>query len=134
MRNVALSLTAVAGFLLATAGQAECTRPRPSFQIPEGASASQEELAAAKEALVKFDQVVDEYLRCIEGEASQKLVGKDNATRQRMNVEYINTYNSAADELAGLGACYNAQVKASTAKPTAAAKPASGAAPAAGAA
>jgi len=113
MRNVAFCLTAVASLLFTTAAQAACTRPRPSFQIPDGTVATQPELEAVKEALLKYDQQVGEYLRCLEGEASQKVVGKDTAGRGKVNSEYVSAYNTAADELAGLGACYNAQVQAS---------------------
>lgn len=122
MRNVAFCLTLVASLSWAAPTYA-CTRPRPTFQMPDGATATAEELGKAKEALVKFDQEVGEYLRCLQGEASQKVVGKDDTVRTQVNTEYVATFNAAADEVAGLGACFNAQVQAAAKQP---AKPASG--------
>jgi TonB family protein len=113
MRNVTFQLTVLASLLYAATSQADCARPRPDFQVPDGTASTQQELTAAKEALVKFDRIVGDYLRCLEGEASQKTVGKDAAARTKLNSEYVTAYNTAADELAGLAMCYNAQVQAS---------------------
>jgi TonB family protein len=115
MRNVALCLITLASLLHTGLAHADCSRPRPAFQIPDGTAATDDELTKAKEALVKFDQQIGEYLRCLEGEASQKSVGKDAATRTKVASDYVGSYNAAADELAGLGACYNAQVQAAQA-------------------
>src|SRR5690606_23499960 len=65
----------------------------------------------AAQALVKLDQEMSEYLRCIKGETSQATVGKDEATRQKLLQEYVDSHNSTTDELAGLAACYNAEVE-----------------------
>ena len=112
MRNLAPYLITFTGLLCSGVSHADCTRPKPGFQIPEGATASEQELATAKEALLKFDQEVGAYRRCLEGDVSQKSVGKDDATRKALLKEFETKFNAAADELTGLGECYNLQAKA----------------------
>ena len=88
---------------------ADCTRPRPAFSIPEGGSASEEDLAAANTALAEFGTKVRDYLYCLNGETSQKSVGKEQAAREELAKAYVATYNDAANELRGLATCYNTQ-------------------------
>jgi TonB family protein len=88
---------------------ADCTRPRPTFSIPEGGSASEKDLAAANTALTEFGTKVRDYLYCLQGETSQKTVGKDQAAREELAKAYVTTYNDAANELKGLATCYNTQ-------------------------
>src|SRR5437868_14316681 len=103
MRTIASCLLSLASLLLASMAHADCTRPRPGFQIPEGASATEQELLSAKQAIVKFDDEVGKYLRCLEGDASQKAVGKDAKGRDKVRADFVTAYNAAADELSGLG-------------------------------
>ena len=101
----------IAGLLLlpGVAAFADCTRPRPTFSIPEGGSASEKDLAAANTALTEFGSKVRDYLYCLNGETSQKSVGKEQAAREEIARAYVATYNEAANELKGLAACYNTQ-------------------------
>jgi TonB family protein len=104
-----LSALVVALLGIATA-QAECTRPRPDFEIPQGATAAEKDLVAAQQKLVQFDGVVGEYLRCLRGEASQQSVGKDEATKKKIADAYVAAHDAAALELSGLADCFNAQL------------------------
>jgi TonB family protein len=88
---------------------ADCTRPRPSFSIPEGGSASEKDLSAANTALTEFGTKVRDYLYCLNGETSQKSVGKEQAAREELAKAYVTAYNDAANELRGLATCYNTQ-------------------------
>jgi TonB family protein len=103
--------TTIAAVLLLQAGaaSADCTRPRPTFAIPEGGSASEKDLAAANTALTEFGSKVRDYLYCLNGETSQKSVGKEQAAREELAKAYVAAYNDAANELKGLAACYNTQ-------------------------
>ena len=88
---------------------ADCTRPRPTFSIPEGGSAADKDLVAANTALAEFGGKVRDYLNCLNGDISQKAVGKDAAAREELNKAYVGAYNEAANELRGLAACYKTQ-------------------------
>lgn len=95
----------------AEAAEAACTRPEGKFTVPDGASATEEEMKAATQALLKFDQDVGEYLRCIKGETSQETVGKDQPTREQLLKEYVASHNAVADQLTGLAECFNAHLE-----------------------
>jgi TonB family protein len=88
---------------------ADCSRPRPAFSIPEGGSATEKDLAAANSALTEFGSKVRDYLNCMNGEISQKAVGKDATAREELNKLHVAAYNEAANELRGLAACYKTQ-------------------------
>jgi TonB family protein len=101
----------VAALLLApgAAAFADCTRPRPTFTIPEGGSATEQDFTTANTALTDFGGKVRDYLNCMNGEMSQKAVGKDAAAREEINKAHAAAYNESANELRGLAACYKTQ-------------------------
>jgi Gram-negative bacterial TonB protein C-terminal len=101
----------IAGLLCVhgAAALADCVRPRPTFSIPEGGSASEKDLTAANTALAEFGGKVRDYLNCLNGEVSQKAVGKDQAARQELAKTHVAAHNEAANELKGLAACYKTQ-------------------------
>ena len=112
MRTFArITIVTTAGLLAlhGVAALADCTRPRPEFSIPEGGSASEKDLAAANTALADFGNKVRDYLNCLNGDISQKAVGKDPAARQELSKAHAAAYNEAANELRGLAACYKTQ-------------------------
>ena len=102
-----------AGLVLVHAGAAlaDCARPRPTFSIPEGGSASEQDLTAANGALSDFGGKVRDYLNCMNGEMSQKAVGKDATAREELNKAHAAAYNESANELRGLAACYKTQLE-----------------------
>lgn len=101
----------LAALSLGAAAEAACTRPEAKFTVPDGASATEEEMKVSAQALLEFDRDVGEYLRCIKGETSQETVGKDAQTREQLLKEYVASHNAAADQLTGLADCYNAQLE-----------------------
>jgi TonB family protein len=105
-----LAMTSIALLFGATA-EAACTRPEAKFTIPDGTSATEEEMKTATQGLLKLDQEVGEYLRCIKGDTSQATVGKDEQTREQLLQDYVASHNAVADQLAGLAACFNAQLQ-----------------------
>ncbi len=66
-------------------------------------------MTAANTALADFGSKVRDYLNCLNGDISQKAVGKDAAAREELNKAYVGGYNEAANELRGLAACYKTQ-------------------------
>jgi TonB family protein len=98
-------------FLHMTQALAECPRPRPAFEIPDGTSVAQQDITAVQPQLVAFATQVREYLRCLNGEASQQSIGKEEAVRQQLAQAHLAAHQQAADELTGLVECYNAQMQ-----------------------
>ncbi|HKU16837.1 MAG TPA: energy transducer TonB [Steroidobacteraceae bacterium] len=102
-------LTLAGLLLIHGAAFADCARPRPAFSIPEGGSASEKDLTAANTALGEFAGKVRDYLYCLNGDVSQKAVGKDQAAREELSKAHVAAHNEAANELKGLAACYKTQ-------------------------
>ena len=100
---------------LATSLALACEYPgRPA--IPDGATASKEDLLAAKASVQAFIAKVDEYLTCIEAEA---VAERDNLTQeemQRADEMLDKRFDAANEEKALLGEHFNQQIRAYNAK------------------
>jgi len=90
---------------------ADCTRPKATFEIPDGTSVSEQEIKAAQAPLVDYANKVSDYLRCLNGESSQRSIGKDEAAREEIAKQHLAAHQEAADELTGLVECYKAQLQ-----------------------
>ena len=59
----ALSALGLVGMMSISPAYAACTRPNFKIGIPDGATATEDQMKAAAQALVKLDQEMGEYLR-----------------------------------------------------------------------
>ena len=105
----------LACLLLITAPLAiACDYPeRPS--IPDGATASKEELLAAKDAVGVFLSGVDDYLTCIENDEKAAVASIENPDQddlKRRDELIGKKFNAANDEKALVGEEFNQQVRA----------------------
>ncbi len=91
-----------------------CDYPeRPN--IPDGSTASKEELLAAKDDVATFLAGVDDYLTCIETaekEAVAALESPDNADLKRRDEMIGSKFDAANEEKALVGEQFNQQVRA----------------------
>lgn len=91
-----------------------CDYPeRPS--IPDGSTASKEELLAAKDAVGAFLAGVDEYLTCIENAEKEAVAALENPDPEdlKRRDEMINSkFDAANEEKALVGEQFNQQVRA----------------------
>ena len=114
------TLTVIAASLLLLGSQAAlaCEYPaRPS--IPDGASASKDELLAAKDGVQKYMEAVDAYLTCIESEEKAAIADMDNPTAeelQRRDEMLTKRFDAANEEKALVGEQFNQQIRAYNAK------------------
>ena len=114
------TITFVAVSLLLFAAQAAfaCDYPaRPS--IPEGATASKDDLLAAKSSVQKYMEDVDAYLTCIENAEKAAIAELDNPTEeelQRRDKMLNKRFDAANEEKALVGEQFNQQIRAYNAK------------------
>ena len=91
-----------------------CDYPeRPS--IPDGSTASKEELLAAKDGVATFLAGVDDYLTCVETdekEAVAALESPDTEDLKRRDEMISSKFDAANDEKALVGEQFNQQVRA----------------------
>ena len=91
-----------------------CDYPQRPF-IPDGATASKEELLAAKDGVQTFLASVDEYLQCVELEEQAALASMDEPTpeEQTERDKSLNRkFDAANEEKAMVGEQFNQQVRA----------------------
>ena len=91
-----------------------CDYPERPF-IPDGATASKEELLAAKDGVQTFLASVDEYLQCVELEDQATLALMDDATpeeRAEHDKSMNRKFDAANEEKAMVGEQFNQQVRA----------------------
>jgi len=101
-------------FLLSSSIAFACDYPeRPS--MPDGSTASKDELLAAKNSVQDFMAKVDEYLNCIEGEEKAAVEAMDNPSEeemQRRDGMLNKKFDAANEEKALLGEQFNQEIRA----------------------
>lgn len=114
------SLAALAAF---ASGQvfAACTYPKEPDNIPDGATATLEQMIAAQKAVKAFDEQINAYTACLklENDAAMAKVdagSDDPKKKEEMKKELervqIQKHNAAVEADEALAARFNEQVKA----------------------
>jgi len=104
----------LAAFALAMSftAQAECTYPKAPAAIPDGKSASKDEMIAAMQAFKQYDADVQSYLTCLSDETAA--MAKNGATDSVVQFKAMQTrkHNSALAEAKEHAGKFNEQVRA----------------------
>ena len=112
--NIKTSIVTGGLLLLAATSAFACDYPeRPN--IPDGSTASKDDMMAAKSEVSAFLAGVDDYLTCIESsekEAVAELDNADPAELQRRDDMLNKKFDAANDEKALVGEEFNQQVRA----------------------
>jgi len=120
---------------MASPAHAACTAPTNEVKIPNGNTATMDEMLAAKKAIQENNAVVETYTQCLKAEQEAKLAAggpdmKDEA-KVKISTEYANLQNIEVEKLQKLADQFNVEVRAFKAKQAAAQAAAPAAAPAA---
>jgi hypothetical protein len=113
---------ATAAFAVLTAGPvyAECPYPTPPEKIPDGNTASLDDMVAVKKAITTYDAAIGVYLDCIKQEHEDAVAkGGDKLTdKQKEDLDHIETqrHNAAVAQLQGVADRFNEQVRIYKAK------------------
>jgi hypothetical protein len=86
---------------------ADCNLPPAPSKIPDGSSASEQEMVSAMRTLKAYNGDVDVYLKCLEFETKQNRLSSD---------EHAKKHNTAVSTLEKVAAKFNEQVRAFKAK------------------
>ena len=106
-RHKIICAALVAGTLLSLPAFADCELPPPPSKIPDGTSASEQEMISAMQTLKQYDGDVNVYLKCLEFEEKQNhLSASDHESK----------HNSAVATLEGVASKFNEQVRIFKAK------------------
>lgn len=108
MRNpisLALAILAVSAAPLA---QAACEYPA-NVKIPNGSTATQEDISAANTAVKKYLGDLEAYMDCLDAEVAALPVDQQTPETKALHVK---RYNAAVDAMEQAAASFNAELKA----------------------
>ena len=107
MNRMTLCAAFAATILTALPALADCTLPPPPSKIPNGSTASEQDMIAAMNTLKEYNGDVTVYLKCLDYEVKQN--------RMPSNVRDAKN-NSAVTELQAVADKFNQQVRVFKAK------------------
>jgi hypothetical protein len=85
----------------------DCVLPPAPSKIPDGSTASEQEMVSAMQTLKQYNGDVDTYLKCLDFEAKQNRLTKTEEERR---------HNDAVDAMTKIAAKFNEQVRTFKAK------------------
>lgn len=114
-----LGLTLCAA-LCATPAFADCSYPKSPGTIPDGNTASLDDMKAAKKAVEAYNKDMEAYLSCIKLEQDNTMSAQGATLtedqKKQLAAIYARKNDSAVDELQGVAARLNEQIRAYKAK------------------
>ncbi|HWZ61662.1 MAG TPA: hypothetical protein VNX02_01475 [Steroidobacteraceae bacterium] len=116
----AVLVFATMAVLSAGATYADCPYPSPPDKLPDGATATMQDMLAGQKAVGDYNKAINDYVACIDkavadsiSSAGDKLKPEQKADMQRVaNAKH----NAAIDQLQGVADRFNEQVKVFKAK------------------
>ena len=124
MKHLFNALLLVAAFAGAQA-HAACDYPVAPGKFPDGTQASKEEMLAAKNSVVKYNNDMTTYLECIKSEFDAKIAAQTDApAAQKAEMERVQNqkHNAAVEEVTSVTDRFNEQLRAYKATKAAAEK------------
>ena len=116
----ALLVFATMAALSAGATYADCPYPSPPDKLPDGATATLQDMLAGQKAVADYNKAINDYVTCIDkaladsiSSAGDKLKPEQKADMQRVETQ---KHNAAIDQLQGVADRFNEQVKVFKAK------------------
>ena len=100
-------LVAALAYAASLPAHADCELPPAPSKIPDGNTASQQEMVTAMNTLKEYNGDVETYTKCLEFEAKQNRLSKTDEERM---------HNNAVDTLQKVAAKFNEQVRTFKAK------------------
>lgn len=114
-----VAMAAVAALAAGTA-YADCPYPPPPDKIPDGNTASLDDMVAAKKAVTAYDAAIGSYLDCIKQEHQDAVAkGGDKLTdKQKQDLDHMETsrHNAAVAQLQTVADRVNEQIRVYKAK------------------
>jgi hypothetical protein len=112
--NALLPVLLVAA-MATTVARAECTAPSANLKIPDGNTASMDEMLAAKHAIQDTNSAVESYTQCLKAEQDAKIAagGTDmkDEDKSKIATEYMNRQNAEVEKLQKLADQFNLEVR-----------------------
>ena len=115
------ALAAVAAFATSLAF-ADCTAPSPPQSIPDGNTATLQQMLAGKKAVTDFNNATNAYLDCLKNahQAALAAAGPKASDDEKAKLDKAETdpHNKAVDQLQSVADRFNEQIRIYKAKNT----------------
>ncbi|MEQ1803257.1 MAG: hypothetical protein ABL989_15110 [Gammaproteobacteria bacterium] len=108
MRSFNPLAVTILALCLAPAAQAACEYP-PEVKLPDGKSATQEEISAANAAVKKYLADMEAYTTCLDADIAALPVEQQTPEAKAMHVK---RYNAAVDAMEATANSFNEQLRA----------------------
>ena len=123
----AVLVFATMAVLSAGATYADCPYPSPPDKLPDGATATMQDMLAGQKAVGDYNKAINDYVACIDQEVDAAIAkgGDKIKPEQKADMQRVETqkHNAAIDQLQKLADRFNEQVKVFKAKSADAKKP-----------
>ena len=113
--NKLTRILTVASFIAAAPAAFACDYPAKPDTLPDGATATKEEMLEGVKAINAYQEAMTTYLACIEADevvAAQALEDGDEEGKARRKEMFNQKYNAAVDEQTMVVEEFNAQIRA----------------------
>ena len=115
MNKITLTV-AMFAMLAAARAHADCPVPDSAVLIPDGNTATRDEMIAAQKAIKTFDAAVKAYADCMQQEEDAKVAA--GADKAKTNAQYAKLTNAQVDKLQAIADKFNIELRAFKAKNT----------------
>lgn len=107
------TFVAAVALLAAGSAQAACIYPRVPERVPDGKTATYEEMVAAQKAVRQFDDDINSYNACLDMEMSayEKSGQFDENRLEELRAMQAKKNNAAVDEVQALADQFNEQLR-----------------------
>jgi hypothetical protein len=114
MKRTTLAACVILASLAAGAAQATCIYPREPEGIPDGATATYDEMVAAQKAVKQFDADITAYNACLDMELQSILADPslDEAKKAEIAAMQAKKNNAAVDHVTAVADRFNEQLHA----------------------
>lgn len=112
--NLLIKTAVTVAMLFATQGALACDYPQ-RINVPDGATASKEDMIAGQKDVKNYMSSMEEYLACIEAGEAQAVLGLgavDEGTKRQREDLFNKKYNAAVEEMNRVAEEFNMQVRA----------------------
>ena len=114
--KIMLTVALLAAFAAGTA-YADCAIPDATVQVPDGATATKEEMLTAHKAVVAYDAAVKAYSDCLAQDLTDKIAA--GADKTKLPVQYAKLNDAQVEKVQQLADKFNTELKAfKAAQPT----------------
>jgi hypothetical protein len=118
------SIALIAALAAAGNAHAACTYPTPPAKLPDGATATRDEMLAGKKMVTEFDQAIGEYNTCLQKETDEAIAKLASVTDEKereskkadLQKMADQKHNAAVEADEQVAARFNEQLRAYNAK------------------